>query len=394
MSRANARWRWGLYALAFTMGMSIASWVTRTPAIRDAVSASTSEMGIVLFGLSAGSMIGILAAGVWVHRVGIRPLLVTGTGLLVLGLAVVATGVLLALGAGVFAGLFLFGLGMGAAEVALNVSGAVYETTTGHTNMTLLHGMYSLGTLIGALLGFAAVATGLPVAAHIAVMTGLVAVTAVRVIGWIPARSGQAEGKPRWRDQARVWTDRRVVLIGLIVLALALAEGSANDWLPLLMVDGYGLDATAGSVAFTAFAAMMTIGRFTGTPLLRRFGRALVLRVAIAVTAAGLVLMVFAPNAILSGVAVVLWGLGASLGFPVGISAAGEHPDNPAARVSAVATAGYVALLAGPPALGFLGEEFGLRTAMLLVLVLVSAAALCTGALRPVRSSEELQTTR
>ncbi len=65
MSKTIAQRRWALFALFFLPGIGIASWVTRTPAIRDALGASTQEMGLVLFGLSVGSMVGILSSGAW-----------------------------------------------------------------------------------------------------------------------------------------------------------------------------------------------------------------------------------------------------------------------------------------------------------------------------------------
>ncbi|MBK3607075.1 MFS transporter, partial [Streptomyces sp. MBT54] len=186
------------------------------------------------------------------------------------------------------------------------------------------------------------------------------------------------------RGHLAVWRDRRLVLIGLIVLAMAFAEGSANDWLPLLMVDGHGTGATAGSLTFMLFAVAMTTGRFTGGPLLVRYGPAAVVRASAVVAAVGVALVVFSDSALLAGAAVVLWGLGASLGFPVTISAAGEgaRPGDASARVAAVSTAGYAAFLVGPPSLGFLADHVGLRNAMVVVLVLLGGAALITGALR------------
>jgi len=82
----------------------------------------------------------------------------------------------------------------------------------------------------------------------------------------------------------------------------------------------------------------------------------------------------------------VLWGLGSALGFPVGMSAAADDPKTAAARVSAVATIGYVAFLIGPPLLGFLGENFGLLNSLLVVLVLVTVAGLASGSAREPRA--------
>src|SRR5690606_18456879 len=180
-----------------------------------------------------------------------------------------------------------------------------------------------------------------------------------------------------------VWRDSRLLLIGAVVLAMAFAEGAANDWLPLLMVDGHGVSATSGSLVYAGFAAAMTLGRFTGGPVVERLGRAPVLRAGAVRAVAGIAVVVFVPSAVAAGVAVVLWGLGASLGFPVAISAAGDDPDRASERVSAVATSGYLAFLVGPPLLGFVGEHLGLRLAMLVVVALLVVAAFAAGAARP-----------
>ncbi|MDD0856874.1 MFS transporter [Arthrobacter alpinus] len=197
------------------------------------------------------------------------------------------------------------------------------------------------------------------------------------------ARGEKTENKQQPRSSwLNAWREPRILMLGLIILALALAEGSAMDWLPLLMVDGHGLTPTLGSVVFAGFAAAMTLGRFLGAPLLKRFGNATVLRASTLVSAVGIALVVFADNPIVAGAAVLLWGVGAALGFPVTLSAAADS-DDPTSAVAAVATAGYVAFLVGPPLLGFLGEEFGLRGAMILVLVVVTLASLLTNAAKP-----------
>ncbi|MEU6951833.1 MFS transporter [Streptomyces sp. NPDC045714] len=394
MDATTRRWRAALFLFMLATGVSMASWVARTPAVRDALDVTTGSMGLVLFGLSIGSMAGVLVSGGLVRRRGGRPVIAVGAGLLVAGLLVIAGGAALEASAGVFCGLALFGAGMGLAEVAFNIEGAAVERTLGRPVLPVLHGCFSLGTVVGALVGMGLTAVRFPVGWHLAAIAVAVAAAGVWTVRAVPAGTGQegaAAGDGENGDGARtggvraqvaVWRDRRLVLIGLIVLAMAFAEGSANDWLPLLMVDGHGTSATAGSLTFMLFAVAMTTGRFTGGPLLVRYGPAAVVRASALVAAAGVALVVFSDNALLAGAAVVLWGLGASLGFPVTISAAGEGVRNASARVAAVSTAGYAAFLVGPPSLGFLADHVGLRNAMVVVLVLLGGAALITRALR------------
>jgi fucose permease len=163
---------------------------------------------------------------------------------------------------------------------------------------------------------------------------------------------------------------------------MAFAEGSANDWLTLAMVDGHGLDNAGGALMFGVFVTAMTAGRLGGVFLLDRFGRVPVLRGSALLAIVGLVIVIFGESLPLIVVGIVLWGLGSSLGFPVGMSAAADDPRTAAARVSAVATIGYVAFLVGPPLIGVLGEHVGILRALLVVLVLVVAAGLASGAAR------------
>jgi fucose permease len=381
---ATSRRRLALFALFLNAGLSFASWAARTPDIRDLLGASTAEMGLVLFGLSAGSMAGVLSSGAMVTRFGARTVITAGALAIVASMPVVGLGGALSSPLLVACGLALLGLGLGGAEVAMNVEGADVEQVIGRSVLPTLHGCWSLGTVVGGAAGMALSAARVPVLAH------LVAVSAVglAVVLWgvrqLPAATGKRSRTTAGVPEAgsAVWRNRMLLVIGLIVLAMALAEGAANDWLPLIMVDGFGLAPAIGSGFFVAFSAAMTVGRFTGSFFLDRFGRAAVLCAGAIVSGIGIALVVAVDNAVVAGVAALLWGRGTSLGFPVAVSAAADAGDRPTAQVSLVAMVAYLAFLAGPPGLGALGERFGLRSAMILVLAFVAMAALLAPTLR------------
>jgi fucose permease len=391
------RWRLSLFAFMFVVGVTMASWVTRTPAIRDAVDASTAEMGLILLGVSAGSMTGVLSSERFVRRWGTRPIILLGAGFIVAGGA--AIGLTAALGAsiGVFFGFMLFGFGGGVGEVALNVDGAEVEKRLGRSVLPALHGCFSLGSLVGALLGIVFTATQLPVVWH---LTGCALVLAVLVL-WarraLPHGIGKSSGdaaaphgsQPGSRARS-VWRDPALLLLGVVLLALALAEGAAGDWLPLIVVDGLDLNQIWGSAIFAAFTAVMTIGRFSGHLIIGRIGKQGALLASIIAAAAGIAVVALVDQQAVVIAGVALWGLGASLGFPVAISIAGDDPDRPTERVGAVATAGYVAFLVGPPALGFLGQNYGLRTAILVVVALLVVAVAALSARAKVHPAERV----
>lgn len=367
-----------LIALFFVPGVSIASWVTRTPDIRDLLGASTLEMGLVLFGLSVGSMAGILSSGPLVSRLGARRVIVSGAVLIALSMPTIGVGAAAGLSPVVGLGLFLFGAGMGGSEVAMNIEGADIERAIRRSFLPRLHGAFSFGTVVGAVMGIVATAATFPVEIHLGLVGVVAAVVSAIAIPRLPAGTGRVLPVPAGDAvpvRSRPWRDPTLLLIGVIILAMSLAEGTANDWLPLVMVDGHGFDAAWGSAIYALFAASMTIGRFAGGRFIDRFGRAAVLCASGVFAAIGLVLIIFVDGQVVAASAVVLWGLGASLGFPLAISAAGDSGPDSAARVSLASTVGYIAFLVGPPALGVVGETFGLRLALVIPLVLVLLAA-------------------
>ena len=126
----------------------------------------------------------------------------------------------------------------------------------------------------------------------------------------------------------------------------------------------------------------MTTGRLAGPGLLDRFGRPPVLWTSAVAAAGGIVLLVVGGHPVLAAVGILVWGLGASLGFPVGMSAAADESSRAAARVSVVSTVGYGAFLAGPPLLGALGDRVGTLESLLAVAVLMGPAMMTVVATR------------
>lgn len=391
-------WRNAVFAIFFVSGLATASWVTRVPAVRDSLDLGLDQVGIVIFGLSAGSVLGLIAAAGLLARLGARRAMVLVISISAIGLLVVGAGTTFFPSAGfVFAGLALLGFGMGSVDVMMNVEGAAAERAIAKTLMPLMHACFSLGTVIGALLGAGASAIALPVFWHLLLIGALVLTTAIIAVRYLPHRSELGDDdavtdaagttntstwRTRLRENLSVWRDLNVLLIGAIVLGMTFAEGSANDWLALAAVDGHGLSNTNGAIVFGVFVTAMTVGRVAGGPVLDRFGRVPVLRACAALGIVGLLLFILAPTIWLLAIGTVMWGLGASLGFPVGMSAAADDPKRAAARVSAVAVIGYFAFLVGPPVLGLIGESIGILNALYLILALMVVAGLAAPAAR------------
>ncbi len=389
----------------FLNGLAFATWVSRTPAVRDVLDLTPGRLGLLLLTMAAGAVVALPVSGAVARRV--------GTGRAVLGGAVgVGAGLVVAgLGAGVVgspavvaAGLFALGYGSGTWDVAMNLEGADVERRLRRTVMPRFHAAFSVGSVAGAGLGAAAAWLGLPVSVHLP-LGGLAVVAAValavpaflpRPAGTAPRSAGQTGGpaaasdapSPRELPVGRfrgvdAWREPRTLLVGLVVLVMAFTEGTANDWLAVGFVDGYGVTPAAGALVFGVFVTAMTVGRTAGTVALDRWGRVPVVLTTMAAAATGAVVAVLAGTLWLAVVGVALWGLGTSLGFPVGMSAAADDEERSGARVSVVATIGYAAFLAGPPLVGFLGDRVGVLAALLAVPVLLAPALLLVPALRP-----------
>ena len=366
-------------------GFAFASWASRIPQVRDGLGLSPAQLGLVLLAIAAGSLIALPLSGPVVHRIGSRRTVAAMAVLLGGGLSVTALGYLVGV-VPVIVGLVLLGFANGAWDVAMNVQGALVERHLGRSIMSRFHAGFSLGTVAGALVGAAMVAGEVPVTAHllvVAVAAGIVVPLAVR--SYVPDDAGAevVDEEQAQRGALAAWREPRTLLVGVFVLAFAFAEGTGNDWVGVAMIDGYGTGAAVGTLAFATFLAAMTLGRWFGPGLLDRYGRVAVIRVLCVLGIGGTVLFVFAPGQPLAFAGAVLWGLGASLGFPVGMSAGADEPRYAAGRVSVIASIGYCAFLAGPPVVGFLGDHIGVLRALTAVTVLLGLAALISASVAP-----------
>jgi MFS family permease len=381
-------WRNALFVVFGACGIAMASLAARIPTISLALSLSTAQVGILLSGMAVGSIVGLVASGHVVSTFGARRTIIAAYSAIVTSLAIAGFAIAV-LGSFPLTFVFLIVLGaaMGTCDVAMNVSGAANERTIGRTVMPLYHAAFSIGTVAGAGLGSLAEALHIPLQIHLTVLGVLSLAAVLLVTRFLMSETAVAAGEEAhptstWRSRLAIWRDPRTILIGLVVLGFAFTEGSSNDWLAYSMVHGHGTSRAVGAAVYGVYVAAMTVGRLAGVRLLDRFGRVPVLRATAILAAVGLLMFIFVPVFWVDMVGVVFWGLGASLGFPVGMSAAADDPRKAAARVSAVASIGYLAFLVGPPSIGFLGNQFGILNGLLLVLVLVGMAGIVSFATR------------
>lgn len=361
------------------IGFGFGSWLSRLPAVRDHLSASTFDMSVYGLCLALGSVVGLLVSGHVIQRLGARFTLALTIALQALALP---GAVALILSGWLPVGLVtlcLYGFMFSTADVAMNVSGANAERALGKPRLPLMHGGYSLG-IVGAMgLGAAAEALGVPLQLHFIVVVALMAVTAAAALPFLPrdeaAARAEAEGAPVMADPPTLtrpsspWRDRRILAIGLVALAAGILEGTPSDWLPLALVDGRGFSNEAGALMLGVFFTSVLVVRIAGAAVLERLGRVTTLRVSALCAGVGVLTLVLVPGPLAAIFGTVAWGLGTGLTWPVAIAAAANNPRTAVRGVAAVSALGYASMLIGPMGFGFLGEHLGLLNAFGVALI-------------------------
>lgn len=372
-------------------GVVMATWLSRLPDVKSLMGLSPGQLGILILGLSAGAIVGLPIAGRLLTRMGSIRVVRAGAALAFPGMLLAAVGVTFGWPLPiVMASLALVGFGSGIWDVSQNLEGSVVEQALGRAIMPWFHAAFSAGTVFGALVTAVLIRLDVPLLAHV---IGMVTVCSI-ALAWgtggfmhaaAPAHERRVHAE-RDRGVRSPWTEPRTLLIGVMVLAAAFTEGTANDWLAVAFVDGHGVSTAMGVVALAVFLIFMTAGRLVGTGVLDRFGRVPVLRSLFVCALVGSLLVVFGSTPV-AYVGAAVWGVGASLGFPVGMSAAADDPVRAAVRISVVATIGYGAFLAGPALIGFIGDHFGVLRALSVVGLASILAFLVTPAARPLRAT-------
>jgi MFS family permease len=377
-----------LFALG---GIALSTWGPRLLSIRDSLGIGDGIVGLALAGVTIGSITGVALASYSLARFGHRGAIGGAVVLIAVGITILGAGAGLASSVPATVVAFLvIGLGVGSFDVMINVQGAAVEKAAGKTLMPLLHAAWSAGAVVGSGIGAGAAALGVDFVWQFIGEAALIALVGLGALRWLQlpapeeadAASTSGEVTPWWerlRLSVRRLLDPRLLLIGIVMLGAELGEGTANSWLSLSASDGHGQTETVAALFFTVFAISETLARIAGGPVVDRIGRVATIRLTTGIGVVGVVVFVLGGPLWLVLLGVVLWAVGVSMGFPLGMSAAADSGPNAAARVSAVASIGYLANLAGPPVIGGLSEAVGLLSSFWLVAALLAVAFLAAG---------------
>jgi hypothetical protein len=390
------RARWSLMGMFAVFGVISSSWLGRLPSIREGLGVDAGQLGMLLVVGAGGSLVGISLTGTAILRLGSRATLRIGmvgplVGFLLIGLGVAVGSV------PVFSlGVLLNGLTGPATNVSVNLEATRVERRMGRAVLPHMHAALSVGAAVGSALAAVTSVLAVPVAVHIAGVAVLVTaarlalITPGTALQDTPTRSGGATGPAGARRRSMgaalaPWTERRTVLIGLVLLAASLSEGAAANWLNLAVVDGFAVPEALGAIAYGTFVLAMVAVRLAGATLIARMGRVAVLRASGVSALVGLLAFGLSPSIVTAWIGIALWGMGAALAYPVGTAAAADDPTKAAARVAVVGSFGSIASLSAPPVLGLLADAWGTRHALLVITAAMVLSLAVAGAARPER---------
>jgi MFS family permease len=370
-----------LCAVFAAHGFIFASWAVRVPAVKEQAGASSAVLGVALLGLSGGAVATMMLAGALCRRFGSPRVTLVSCALLSVTLVLPA---LARSAATLGLALLVFGSAYGCLNVAMNSIAVDLVAALRRPVMPTFHAAWSFGGLAGAALG-GLLAPHLSPVRHLLLVAlagllvsaaaGCTLLTAVRRLpagaaGPDRAATAGREG-PGWRRA--LGTGRAVGMFGLIALCAAYDEGAIGDWGALHLRQDLGAGAGLAAAGYAAFALAEATGRLSGTSLLERLGRTRVLVLGGLTACAGMLVASLAPDVWLALAGFAVTGLGLANLFPAAIARAGLLAGS--AGVALTSLLGYSGFLLGPPAIGFLAGEFGLRAGLTTLSFLALAAA-------------------
>jgi MFS family permease len=295
--------------LFFVNGMTFSNWLPRIPEVRDKLGIDNGGLGTALLGGGLGGLIGSLLVARVLARYRTKTVLIVAAtcSSLILPLigfvpsALALTLVLTALG---FSDLM--------ADMSMNAQGVTVERRLGRSIINRLHGTWSLGFMVGALLGLGASAINLGIRTHLIIVAAILLVTMYSISGRL-----LSVDEPHETEAAGGGSRLSLLVIAMAVMAIGVGwvEIVPGDWSSVMFRDLFDAGRWSGLGTVTFAGAMLT-GRMGGDYVLDRIGPKRLLSLAITLGIAGAVVLVSAQGAALAIVGLVLWGLGISVMFP------------------------------------------------------------------------------
>ena len=353
----------------FLMSVLFAFWVTRLPHVRDMLSLSEGEIGLALFFIPMGALAAMSVSHGINRRFGEGRVMTTG--IILLGVAAIFPVVALSY-ATLCLSLFFFGFFMGLTDISMNAVVSMFEQKDNVHIMSASHGFFSLGGVIGAPLGSYISGTEISPLWQMVVTAALVGGIALVFIFPHTQKFRDDHGD----GNESIFAMPRGILVPLAVMAFCtmMGEGSVADWSAIYLKDVAGAPDHLLGFGYAAFSLSMTLGRFSGDRLSKRFGTRLLLMTGLLTSIIGF-LVTLPGDFYLSLLGFILIGAGFASVIPELFRTAGKVEGYTSSYgIAAVASTGYTGFLLGPVLIGFIAEYHGLTTGFVFLILLISAA--------------------
>ena len=352
----------------FTNGFQYANWVARLPEVEKLYNISHATLGTLLLCSAAGAITAMPFAGYLTVLFGSRRITIfTGATMASLLIMIPLLSNLWYIGA-LF---FLFGVLSGSEDVAMNGQAVYVERMYQKPILSSFHGIWSVGTALGAGCGALMAKFEVALFNHFIV----VSIFCLALILWasfnlISDEVSKIEMNTEGGTTFRLPT-KAIVPIGLIAFCGMTGEGSIADWSALYMNKEIGQSEAFSALTFGAFATAMTIGRIFGDYFTGKYGKRnmLIFNSLAAIGGLSLALLTAIPFIVLLGFFIV--GLSLATIVPIVYSTAGNTEGvAPSVGIAMATTIGYAGFFVGPPVIGYIADEFSLRIGLLFSLFL------------------------
>ena len=356
-------------------GVAAGSWAGRIPWVKEVRHLSSAGLGLALMGAAVGGLLSAPLSAWLISRFGSRAMTRIGGVAFAVSVPLVAFSPNLP---AIFASLVLFGGSGGVLDVAMNANGVVVQEHYGRSIMSGLHGIWSIGGLVGSGLAGLAAHAGLSAPAHLLIVGVGMGVASLVSGFWLTPAPRSETGK------ALAWPGRGLLLLGAVIFCGLFAEAAAADWSAVYLRVAVHAPQDVAAWGYAAFSLAMAGARLAGDRLVERIGAVRLVRAAALTGAVGLALGLLVPVTPVVIVAFAVLGLGVATVVPLTFSAAGRTPgQDPGTAVAAVATVGYGGWMLAPPVIGFVAQGTSLTFALALVAAMTALIAVPAGALRP-----------
>lgn len=363
--------------LAFLItGLAMSAWAPLVPFAQERLGVNDATLGALLLCLGGGSLIAMPLTGPLVNKFGCKKFITLS--LLLMCFSLVFLGIVASI-PGLALTLLIFGLSLGATDVAMNMQAVIVEKASGRSMMSGFHGFYSLGGIFGAVIISGLLWLSLSPFHALLILTVMLLVmltyTAPKLLTY--GSTGNKTGSEK-RDPFFVFPRGKVLLLGALCFIVFLAEGSVLDWSAVFLTKVREVNPVHAGLGFACFSVAMTIARLTGDRIVQALGGKRILLWGGSCAALGFAIVVFVPYTLTAYLGFTLIGLGASNIVPVLFTAAGNQKSMPMSlAISAVVSLGYAGLLAGPALIGFIAELTSLSIALCIVALGLIALAAC-----------------